>query len=156
MIQEPQSKRQRNPKEILKKPYPLSICTWFLTFFSLKFWVWGAGFFQVWTGFLQATYTGSKNPVYRTGNFKLENLKNQVQIDRELKKLQLLSSRKHKLKRKKPQMTLKTFKDMLRILMSWSSEEKRKEKYSKNHKTQYFSHFNEPVKFTVQMFHYFQ
>jgi hypothetical protein len=29
-----------------------------------------------------AGYTGSKNPVYQTGNFKLENVKNQVQIDR--------------------------------------------------------------------------
>ena len=43
-----------------------------------------------------AGYTGSKNPVqirkknpvYQTRNFKLENVKNQVQIDRGLGKLQ--------------------------------------------------------------------
>ena len=63
--------------------YHLFICTWFFTFSSLKYRVW-------WTGFLQATYSGSKNsvqtrkknPVHQTRNFKLENVKNQLQIDK--------------------------------------------------------------------------
>jgi hypothetical protein len=57
------------------------ICTWFLTFSVLKFRV-------CWTGFLQATqaveiqFKLGKNPVHQTRNFILENVKNQVQIDR--------------------------------------------------------------------------
>ena len=45
-------------------------------------------FFLLWTGFLQATqavkiqFKLGKNPVHQTWNFKLENVKNQVQIYR--------------------------------------------------------------------------
>ena len=51
---------------------------------SLMNWI----FFLVWTGFLQATQAVKiqlklgKNPIHQTRNFKLENVKNQVQIDR--------------------------------------------------------------------------
>jgi hypothetical protein len=37
------------------------------------------------TGSKNPVLTRKKNPVYQTGNFKLENVKNQVQIDRGLK-----------------------------------------------------------------------
>ena len=51
-------------------------------------------FFQIWIGFLQATqavkiqFKLGKIPVYQTRNFKLENVKNQVQIDRGLGEIQ--------------------------------------------------------------------
>ena len=74
---------------VLYLPLPLSICTWFLTFFCLKYQLWWTGFFfLVWTGFLQATKAvkirfklGEKSSS-STRNFKLDNVKNQVQIDR--------------------------------------------------------------------------
>ena len=69
----------------------LSICTWFLPFSSLKFQVWWTGFFSS-SNWIFAGYTGSKNPVqtrkknpvHQTWNFKLENFKNEMQIDRRI------------------------------------------------------------------------
>ena len=57
---------------------------------SLMNWI----FFLVWTGFLQATqavkiqFKLGKKSTLSTQNFKLENVKNQVQIDRGLGKIQ--------------------------------------------------------------------
>ena len=72
-----------------KKQIPLSICTWFLQFSSLKYWVWWIEFlvyFKLEFYRLQQAEKSSsnweKNPVYQTGYLKLENCKNQVQIDR--------------------------------------------------------------------------
>ena len=64
-------------------------CSWFLQISSLRYWVW-------WTWFLvyfklefyrlkqteNPVQTGKKKSVLQTGYFKLENSKNQVQIDR--------------------------------------------------------------------------
>ena len=65
----------------------LSIFTWFLQFSSLKYRVWWNGFFPSlnWI-FLPAVACKilklTKNPVHKTQYFKLENCKNQVQINR--------------------------------------------------------------------------
>ena len=64
--------------------FPLSICTGFLKFSSLMNLFFSL--FQTWI--LQATagkkkwFKMGKNPVHQTWYFKLENCKNQVQIDR--------------------------------------------------------------------------
>ena len=77
--------------------YPLSICTWVLTFSSSKFRVSWTLFFVPSLNLIFAGYTGSKNPVQtggkkpvqQTQNFKLENVQNQVQRDRRLLRLVL-------------------------------------------------------------------
>ena len=70
-------------------PKPLSICTWFLQFSNLKYpvwWTWFLVYFKLEFYRLQQAEKSSsnyeKNPVNQTRYFKLENCKNQVQIDR--------------------------------------------------------------------------
>ena len=65
----------------------LSICTWFLTLSSLKFRVDELDFSPslnwIFTAFVACknpVQTRKKNPVHQTRNFKLKNIKNQVQI----------------------------------------------------------------------------
>ena len=68
--------------------YPLTICTQFLQFSRLKcpvWWTWFLTYFKlVFYRLQQAGKSCSnleKNPVHQTKHFKLENSKNQVQID---------------------------------------------------------------------------
>ena len=85
------SKNLTVERMLVWKSHTLSICTWFLQFSSLKHSVWRTWFlvyFKVRFYKLQQAETSSstwgKNPVHQTGYFKLENCKNQVQIDRRL------------------------------------------------------------------------
>ena len=57
---------------------PLSICTWFLTFSSLKYRVWLTWIFA---GFTKTVKIQEKKTVLETRNVKLENVTNQVQIN---------------------------------------------------------------------------
>ena len=70
---------------------PIYICTWFLTLSGLIFWVWWNGFFFSKIELHFVGYTGSKNLVQTRKKiqcFKLEIVKNQVQIYRGLSKVQ--------------------------------------------------------------------
>ena len=67
-------------------PYLSAVDFWHCQVWNFKFEE--PDFFLVWTGFLQATqavkiqFKLGKYPVRQTRNFKQENVKNQVQIDR--------------------------------------------------------------------------
>ena len=73
---------------ITQKDYPPSSCNWFLQFFNLKYNVWWSGFldcFKLEFHRLQQVEKSSSNwkkIAHQTQYFKLENCKNQVQIDR--------------------------------------------------------------------------
>ena len=83
----PQSYTRVAPKPGPKvTPNPLSICTQFLQFSSLKYWVWWTwilGYFKLeFYRLQQAVQTQKKNPVHQTWYFKLKNCKSQVWIYR--------------------------------------------------------------------------
>ena len=77
-------------REESKEAAPLFICTWILTFFSLKYRVWWTWFFLVWTWCLQTTqamnikFAMDQKSISSNSIFQTQYFKNQVQIDKGL------------------------------------------------------------------------
>ena len=69
------SQRKQIPNYCILNPCPLSICTWFLTFSSLKFRVWWTGFFSKFELHFyccKIQFKQGENQIHQTWYFKLE------------------------------------------------------------------------------------
>ena len=69
------SQRKQIPNYCILNPCPLSICTWFLTFYSLKFRVWWTGFFykfELHFYCCKIQFKQGENQIHQTWYFKLE------------------------------------------------------------------------------------